>query len=764
VAYSYARYTGDGNTSTYTFQFPYINTSDIKARVNGVDVTFTLLNASTVALDATPAAGAIVEIRRVTQKDTVPVNFTDGSVLLERDLDLLALYDLYIAQETSDAVEESIRLDSQGRYDAKGKRIINVANPVAAGDAVNKGTLDYEYPAVAIVAANKDNIYTVASDLGVPSPSVNDLGSVTDEIEDGPTPETSRIVKVAENIDAIVGIGDNLEIVLQAPTFAAEAQASAEDAQESEEAAAASETVATTKASEAAASAELADGYRATTEAAKDVAVSAKDQAVASASAAATSASNAAASASAALASEGAAATSEANAATSAQEAADLFDQFDDRFLGPKASDPTTDNDGNALVEGALYWNTSSNEFRAYTGSGWQAFGGLPSQDGAAGKFLKSDGAEAEWAVIPDPQPATPDDDGLVYGSTPTDTVEVYEGWPTSYMVIAPNIGGYWTYINPSNVQDVRPGSSSVLADLVAVADAGDPVYVEYNGTTYYLGTYISGGVNHLPGGGIWVEFSYDNTGGSGFTSNVNIATYVFSSPSSASGGNTSLGYNSNGDNGAKNTSIGYGAGSTITSGFNNTVIGYNAEPSSGTVNNEATLGNSDTTKTRLFGALAINDQVGTSGQVLTSNGTSAPTWQTPSAPPVTSVNGQTGTVVLDAADVGAATAAQGALADSAVQPGDLATVATSGSYTDLSNKPTLGTAAATDSTAYATAAQGSNADTAYGWGNHASAGYALSSSLGTLAGLNSVSSSEISNGAVTVDKFADVIDLGGLS
>lgn len=51
----------------------------------------------------------------------------------------------------------------------------------------------------------------------------------------------------------------------------------------------------------------------------------------------------------------------------------------------------------------------------------------------------------------------------------------------------------------------------------------------------------------------------------------------------------------------------------------------------------------------------------------------------------------------LTPADIGAATAAQGALADTATQPGDLATVATSGDYDDLSNKPTLGTAAALD-------------------------------------------------------------------
>ena len=59
------------------------------------------------------------------------------------------------------------------------------------------------------------------------------------------------------------------------------------------------------------------------------------------------------------------------------------------------------------------------------------------------------------------------------------------------------------------------------------------------------------------------------------------------------------------------------------------------------------------------------------------------------------------------------ATAAQGVLADTALQPGDLATVATTGAYDDLSGLPTLGSAAATAVTDYATAAQGALADTA---------------------------------------------------
>jgi hypothetical protein len=60
-----------------------------------------------------------------------------------------------------------------------------------------------------------------------------------------------------------------------------------------------------------------------------------------------------------------------------------------------------------------------------------------------------------------------------------------------------------------------------------------------------------------------------------------------------------------------------------------------------------------------------------------------------------------------------AAAIASLALADSATQPGDLAAVATSGAYADLTGKPTLGTAAAAATTDFATAAQGALADTA---------------------------------------------------
>lgn len=82
--------------------------------------------------------------------------------------------------------------------------------------------------------------------------------------------------------------------------------------------------------------------------------------------------SNAAASASAAAGSASAASSSASSAASSAASAATLYDQFDDRYLGPKASNPTVDNDGNALLVGAMYFNTSALETRVWNGTTWQ--------------------------------------------------------------------------------------------------------------------------------------------------------------------------------------------------------------------------------------------------------------------------------------------------------------------------------------------------------------------------------------------------------
>ena len=90
-----------------------------------------------------------------------------------------------------------------------------------------------------------------------------------------------------------------------------------------------------------------------------------------SATAAATSATAGATSATAAATSATASASSATAAAASATSAAAALDSFDDIYLGAKSSDPTVDNDGDALTAGDLYFSTATNRMRVYSGSAW---------------------------------------------------------------------------------------------------------------------------------------------------------------------------------------------------------------------------------------------------------------------------------------------------------------------------------------------------------------------------------------------------------
>ena len=87
---------------------------------------------------------------------------------------------------------------------------------------------------------------------------------------------------------------------------------------------------------------------------------------------AATSASDAAASATAAQSSANAASASQAAAAGSASQAESNYQFLRDRFLGPKTAAPTTDDDGDPLQQGAVYYNTVQNRTYVYHGTAWQ--------------------------------------------------------------------------------------------------------------------------------------------------------------------------------------------------------------------------------------------------------------------------------------------------------------------------------------------------------------------------------------------------------
>ncbi|MGQ0528737.1 MAG: hypothetical protein ACT4PG_02780 [Panacagrimonas sp.] len=95
-------------------------------------------------------------------------------------------------------------------------------------------------------------------------------------------------------------------------------------------------------------------------------------EAAASAVAADASADAALASQTAASGSASAASASAAAASASLVSTQQIYDQFDDRYLGPKSADPSVDNDGQALADGAFYINVLTGALRAYTAAnGW---------------------------------------------------------------------------------------------------------------------------------------------------------------------------------------------------------------------------------------------------------------------------------------------------------------------------------------------------------------------------------------------------------
>jgi multidrug efflux pump subunit AcrA (membrane-fusion protein) len=171
-----------------------------------------------------------------------------------------------------------------------------------------------------------------------------------------------------------------------AQTAAETAQAAAETAQVGAETAetnaAASASNSATSASNSATSASNASASQSAAATSAANALTSENNASASESASATSEANAsssatasAGSATAASGSATAAATSAGNAATAEAGAEAALDEFTDIYLGAFASDPTTDNDGDPLAAGMLYYNTSADVLRVYSGTAWQDAG-----------------------------------------------------------------------------------------------------------------------------------------------------------------------------------------------------------------------------------------------------------------------------------------------------------------------------------------------------------------------------------------------------
>lgn len=143
-------YEGDGTTTDFTVPFDYLKKSFVTVRL-GAGTTLTggdygdtgsdyyFLDKTTIRLKVAPASGEALTIRRHTSATERVVTFKDASILKATDLDTSQVQAFHIAEEGRDILEDSLSVNREGNWDAKGKRIINVGAPVADNDAMTYG-------------------------------------------------------------------------------------------------------------------------------------------------------------------------------------------------------------------------------------------------------------------------------------------------------------------------------------------------------------------------------------------------------------------------------------------------------------------------------------------------------------------------------------------------------------------------------------------------------------------------------------------------
>ena len=99
-------YTGNGSTTSYNFTFEYLNTTDIKVSLDGVDTTtYSLSNATTLVFNSAPANDVAIRIYRSTSLEGLPASFYPGSAIKSSDLNNNFTQNLYVTQESKRDVE-----------------------------------------------------------------------------------------------------------------------------------------------------------------------------------------------------------------------------------------------------------------------------------------------------------------------------------------------------------------------------------------------------------------------------------------------------------------------------------------------------------------------------------------------------------------------------------------------------------------------------------------------------------------------------------
>lgn len=146
MASTIANYQGNGSTTDFNVPFDYLAkkfvqvTVDSREKLGGDygDTTkdYFFVDKTTIRFNTAPASGAEIIIRRYTSATDRIVSFKDASVLKAKDLDVSTIQTIHIAEEGRDIINDALIVDKEGNWDAKGKRIVNVGDPIDDNDVI----------------------------------------------------------------------------------------------------------------------------------------------------------------------------------------------------------------------------------------------------------------------------------------------------------------------------------------------------------------------------------------------------------------------------------------------------------------------------------------------------------------------------------------------------------------------------------------------------------------------------------------------------